>query len=131
MPEAAEAAPRLLAAQVVLNSAPVDAQSAVAARHSTPAAGSTSAATQAFAALGFRVGPVVGHSFSIEALARQFESSFGLAIERQADGSIVTRADPATPLSELPLHRLPPALRAAVRSVLFSKPPDFGPTTMP
>jgi hypothetical protein len=74
-----------------------------------------------FAGSGFEVGPLVGVSFSITAPAERFEEFFQLHAERQAPRASLP--------DELPVSALPPALQEHVDSVLFTRPPDFGPTS--
>lgn len=106
--------PPTLAAQVLL--AP-DADAARAER-----------ALQAFAALGFATGPVVGGSFSIEADRQVFADVFGVRVQARADGGVTLRGvPPAPPAGELPRAALPASLQSLVAHVLFTEPPAFGP----
>lgn len=83
---------------------------------------------QAFAALGFKTGPVVGHSFAIEAEGGRFASVFGVRLQALPTGRVAIQGAPAsTPAGELPRTTLPSELQAAVTHVLFTEPPDFGP----
>jgi hypothetical protein len=67
-----------------------------------------------FAALGFRVGPLVGNNFSITAPAATFEQVFQGAAGQTG--------------LELPLEALPASVQPAVQAVTFTPPPAFGPT---
>ncbi len=125
--------PQPFAAQVVLAGAPDDAAAATAERlrGAAPDRALVESVLTAFQAYGFKMGPVVGFSFSIEGDRATFKDAFGVALAYNADGSVrITGARGGT-VSSLPLTRLPPTLRAKVKSVLFSAPPAFGPGVMP
>ena len=90
----------------------------------------------AFRALGFTPGPVVGNSFSIEAAPHVFRRVFGVSPQLDSDGRVRDKAAKsaraaAKPLSGLSVDRLPPTLRALVKAVVFSEPPAFAPGTIP
>jgi hypothetical protein len=70
-------------------------------------------------AAGFEIGPLVGVSFSITGPVERFEAFFQVRAEQP--GSQPFSAN------ELPLSSLNPALRQHIASVLFTRPPDFGP----
>jgi hypothetical protein len=70
--------------------------------------------------MGFEIGEAVGNSISITGPARLFESFFHTKL-RNVDG--VQFADGY----ELPMEKVPPALRAEIVAVTFTPPPDFGP----
>jgi hypothetical protein len=72
-----------------------------------------------FAAAGFSVGPLVGNSFSITGAVSRFEEFFNVRAGQKSPRPF--------PVDELPLSALAPALREHVESVLFTRPPDFGP----
>jgi hypothetical protein len=76
--------------------------------------------TEQFKEAGFEVGPFVGTSFSISAPVRRFETFFKIRAEQKGP----------MPFSDtdLPLSALSPSLRKYVEHVLFTPPPDFGPT---
>ena len=83
---------------------------------------------QAFEALGFQTGPVVGHSFSIEGNVTLFTSVFGVHLKALRDGAVAIDGAPeGTPNGELPRSALPPSLMSLVTHVLFTEPPTFGP----
>ncbi len=66
---------------------------------------------------GFKVGPLVGISFSIEAPRPRMEETFaGFAEAELAQGE-----------RELTLEALPEDVRSAVKAVVLEAPPDFGP----
>ena len=95
-----------------------------------PGAAATQAerVVQAFAALGFATGPVVGGSFSIEGDGDRFKTVFGVRVQARADGGVALRGAPrGTPAGELPLAVLPATLQPLVAHVLFTEPPGFGP----
>jgi hypothetical protein len=120
------------AAQVVLTPA-VDPQAQIAANIGAllPPRERSERVKLAFGALGFRTGPVVGNSFSIEGDRGLFERTFHTRLSRDERGSVsIEHAAPSEPMS-LPLDRLPKELREALAAVLFSQPPAFGPGHMP
>jgi hypothetical protein len=127
------------AAQVVLTPA-VDPQAQIAANIGAllPPRERSERVKLAFGALGFRTGPVVGNSFSIEGDRGLFERTFHTRLSRDERGSVsiergsvsIEHAAPSEPTS-LPLDRLPKELREALAAVLFSQPPAFGPGHMP
>lgn len=95
-----------------------------------PGADATQAerALQAFGALGFATGPVVGGSFSIEGDREGFAAVFGVRVQARADGGVALRGAPrGTPAGELPRAALPATLQPLVAHVLFTEPPAFGP----
>lgn len=91
------------------------------------AADQVAAAVSAFEALGFRTGPVVGGSFSIEAPTDKFEVAFGVQLQHRADGGMRILNTAGSPLQTLPLQRLPALLQPLLQYVVFSEPPAFGP----
>jgi hypothetical protein len=72
-----------------------------------------------FAAAGFQIGPLVGISFSIAGPVEHFEEFFKVRAEQQGPQPFS--------VNELPLSALNPALREHIETVLFTRPPDFGP----
>lgn len=83
---------------------------------------------QAMGALGFKTGPVVGHSFAIEADGARFTTVFGVRLQALPTGGVAIQGAPrGTPASELPRTALPAAVQPLVTHVLFTEPPDFGP----
>ncbi len=74
-----------------------------------------------FAESGFAVGPVVGISFSIAGPPTLFSRFFGLDAGSEVEPVSVPDAHPQL----VP----PPSLRADVETILFTPPPDFGPTS--
>jgi hypothetical protein len=123
----------VFAALVVLAGAPEDPRAATASNVDAVRATAQQyeRAARAFEALGFRIGPMVGHGFSIEGDAAQFRSSFGVTLGYAADGSVRDTRHRDSPLRSLPLTKLPASLRSQVQSVLFSEPPAFGPGKPP
>jgi hypothetical protein len=121
------------AAQAVLADAPDDARDATAGRLAAapPSASVALRAVREFEALGFKVGPAVGHSFSIEGSTDLFRSTFGLALAYAPDGSVRQHSPQGEPVGALPLAALPASLRGQLKLVLFSAPPAFGPGTVP
>jgi hypothetical protein len=72
-----------------------------------------------FRAAGFEIGPFVGVSFSIAGPVERFEDCFQVRAEQPGPQPF--------PATELPLSSLNPTLRQHIASVLFTRPPDFGP----
>ena len=129
---------RKIAAQVVIASPGGDAHMFTARNIQglLPDAELARRVVNAFSALGFTPGPVVGNSFSIEAEPHVFRQVFGVSPQLGSDGRVRDQAAQsaraqAAPLSGLPVDMLPPTLRALVQAVVFSEPPAFGPGTMP
>jgi hypothetical protein len=85
-------------------------------------------AQEAFRAAGFEVGELGGISFAITAPKRRFEQLFGLELDVDERGA-VGRAGEEAPSGglELPLARLPAALRARLEAVAFTPPADLYP----
>jgi hypothetical protein len=71
-----------------------------------------------FAAAGFRIGPAVGISFSIEAPRNVFENFFNIRPEDA--GKLLVSS------TELPLDALSADLRQHLETVLLTRAPDFG-----
>jgi hypothetical protein len=103
-------------AQVVLASesgealAPSDFVAANIERFAPDRAGQT--VREEFERAGFTAGPVIGNNFSIEGPADLFEQLFGSNF---------------TPGAELPLGRLPEAIRRHVRTVVVPRRPELMP----
>jgi hypothetical protein len=85
---------------------------------SLPSADAVALALEHFRERGFEVTPPMGTSLSIVAPRDRFEKEFGVELseEELAHGL------------ELPLESLPPEVASVVQAVLFTPPPDFGPT---
>jgi hypothetical protein len=79
-----------------------------------PPAETSRAVAQAFAKLGFDVGPVVGLGFSITASRSTFTRALGAAATGEKPG-------------EVSLTHLPADVRRHVAAIAFPEPPDFGP----
>lgn len=129
--------PTRIAAQVVIATPSVDAHRVTArnVKQILPDANLSQRIVDAFFALGFTPGVLVGNSFSIEATPEVFHDVFGVFPHLDSDGRVRDRSPNAAgsraALSNLPLERLPPTVRALVKAVIFSEPPAFGPGTMP
>lgn len=124
----------MFAAQVVLLGAPDDPAEATAKRvGSRPRDAKAAAdAKRSFTAKGFKTGPVSGFSFSIEGSAKLFRDTFGVDLVYGPDGSVRRKGRGGGERVEtLPTGKLPDAIRANVKSVLFSSPPAFGPGVLP
>ena len=79
----------------------------------------------AFTKAGFEVGPLVGNSFSIAATKGSFETYFGTKIVPPGKSLGLAVKETET----LPTDPLPESLRKSVKMILFTRPPDFGPTS--
>jgi hypothetical protein len=88
------------------------------------------AARQAFAKLGFEVGPFFGNSFSITAPVGTFERVFGVRLQGSARTGIAAVDQAGGASLELPVHRLPTEVARDIQAVTFTPPPDFGPTAV-
>jgi len=121
------------AAQVVLVGGPAEAGAAIASRADEfrAPAESVDRALRAFAALGFKTGPCVGNSFSIEGSKALFKTHFDVRLKPRADGGIDFEGPAGTASGSLPLDALPATLRQQLKAVLFTEPPAFGPGVMP
>ncbi len=125
--------PSTFAAQVILSGGPAEASAAIASRADElrPSAESADRALRAFTALGFKTGPCVGNSFSIEGSKALFKSHFDVRLKPRADGGMDFEGQAGTASGSLPLAALPATLRAQLQAVLFTEPPAFGPGVMP
>lgn len=72
---------------------------------------------------GFEVGNCVGNSFSITGEAKLFEASFDTSL-KEVNGCLQFADDGL----QLAIEKIPDAVRSAVVAILFSEPPDFGPS---
>lgn len=81
-----------------------------------------------FTRAGFTVGPIVANNFSISAPVSTFESYFHVKLESVQGAGIRVRKAKQPPVTELPASALPASVRDKVEAILFSTPPDFGPT---
>jgi hypothetical protein len=121
------------AAQVVLEGGPAQAGAAIASRAAElrPPAESVDRALRAFRALGFKTGPCVGNSFSIEGSKALYKTHFGVRVKPRDDGGVSFEVQAGSAPGSLPLQALPATLRQQVQAVLFTEPPAFGPGVMP
>lgn len=74
---------------------------------------------------GFSVGPYVGISFAISATRSTFEEQFGVQLKLGARGQIRVERDGNALGLELPLDRLPEALRRRIDTVTFMPPVEL------
>lgn len=125
---------QVVSAQVVLQPASgeaIDAETVITSENVqdfAPSPGAAAEATQAFAAMGFDVGDVVGISFSITAEVSTFEQVFETRLREDGRGGVEAVRDDGSASYELPLEPLPESLSNLVVAVTFTPPPDFGPT---
>ncbi len=75
-----------------------------------------------FENLGFKVGALVGNSFSITASAKKFEQQFHTKILHTNQFASLKNGS-----LELPVAHLSDEVKATIDAVSFSAPPDFGP----
>jgi len=127
---------QLISAQVVLKSASgksFDGHTAITAENIadySPSHDSAIAAAAGFRAAGFEVGNMVGHSFSITASLSKFEKFFKVELQEKDSGEVQLASAPDDlGLHKLPLKALPRDLAQLVAAVIFSPPPDFGPSS--
>jgi hypothetical protein len=120
----------ILAAQVVVGD-PIAVADAVAAKVAQylPSAELLRTAREGFVRLGFIVGPTVGNGFSLSGAIDAFDKTFSVRLEVSATG--VVQDLTGAPVTELSTATLAPEMRRAVRQVLFSAPPAFGPGSWP
>jgi len=85
-------------------------------------------ATEAFMLAGFQVGTVVGNNFSISAEVGNFEKVFNVRLRYQTSGEVMAVRDDGSSSYELPIKDLPTSLGDLIEVIIFTKPPDFGPT---
>jgi len=105
-------APPLLSAQVVPSEGHLDVQEL----------------QNALGAAGFSTGLYFAGSFSITAHPELFMRYFGVRQSQLHPGDQRSLAIPDHSGLELSLNALAPELRAKIKGVLFTKPPDFGPS---
>ncbi|MDB5379689.1 MAG: hypothetical protein JWR00_4135 [Rubritepida sp.] len=92
--------------------------------------GVTSELRRALSAAGIEVGPGIGGSFSVTASLPKMEALFGIKIFADPSGNYeVAQPGSATqpPAGEIPLNNLPGTWRRAIKAVVFTRRPDFGP----
>ena len=123
-----------VSAQVVLRSASgrrVGGEAAITAetiREFAPSQDTVARATEAFAAMGFKVGPMIGISFSITAPVDAFEKVLRTRLRLAERGGVEAVEEDGSGSYELPLDSLPEQIADLVETVTFTPPPDFGPT---
>jgi hypothetical protein len=76
-----------------------------------------------FEMLGFECGPVIANSFSITASQSCFEQAFAVHLEQRHQQFTLEHGE-----LEFPLEHLSEEVRLNVQAVVFTKPPDFGPS---
>ena len=124
---------QLVSAQVVLKSASgksSDGKTAITAANIadySPSPDTVAAAAAGFKDAGFKVGNMVGNSFSVTAPKSTFEKFFKIKLQVGTRGDLKI-AGAKSVLDELPLKALPEDLSQFVAAVTFSTPPDFGPS---
>ncbi len=124
---------QILSAQVILK--PKDGRSASSPKDVTaenierflPAAEDLEQARKFFAAAGFEADDGFANSFSITGKRELFEKTFDAEIFSNERKAFKIRADSEMESSELPLGKLPAAIKEIVETIAFTEPPDFGP----
>ena len=93
-----------------------------------PSPADVDAAREAFRGAGFDLGDFVGISFAITAPQERFEKVFGVELDVDERGAVSLAAKEPPPGGlELPLSRLPAALRDRLEAVAFTPPADLHP----
>jgi hypothetical protein len=124
---------QVVSAQVVLRSASgkvIDSETTITSENIqdfAPSPETVAKASQAFAALGFDVGEMVGISFSISATVGTFEQVFKTTLRQDEQGGIEAVQADGSGSYELLLDALPDSLTNLVVAVTFTPLPDFGP----
>jgi hypothetical protein len=90
----------------------------------TPPPDAYAVASGIFRSLGFEVGPLTGISFSITAAVSNFENIYKTLLRFDRKGGVRTAAGKL----ELDTATLPAKASALIQSIVFSEPPDFGPS---
>jgi hypothetical protein len=119
----------VISAQVVLTRAPGHRDTlptAATIAQMMPPSEVIAAVTGWFRARAFEVGPVVGNSFSITAPPDRFEAAFHIRLLKDKDSRV--DLNPEGRGLELPVERLPRDVARGVQAVVFTPPPDFGPS---
>lgn len=89
-----------------------------------PTAAALKTAIAALEKLGFTVTKTPGGALDVSAAVKTFESVFGVKLAEAANGGIAVQGGGV----DLPLAKLPDALREQLHAIGFEQPPDFGPT---
>lgn len=97
-------------------------------REFLPSPEAVSQASQMFQEIGFEVGKPVATSFSITGPVSLFELTFQTILQMNRKKGVQALGSSGIASYELPLHHLPPRLLQLVQSVIFTPPPDFGPS---
>ena len=124
---------QIVSAQVILrpasprrSRAPVTAENI---REFLPSADAAARARGAFDAAGFKLGALVGNSFSISGPMRLFEQVLGARLQQdRRSRAVKATAGNGQTSFELPVARLSPDVASVIEAVTFTPPPDFGPT---
>jgi hypothetical protein len=113
-------------AQVVLRAASgkrLDRHTAITSanvREYLPSAETVESIAEFFRSAGFKVAPPVGNNFAITAPKRTFEKFFGVNIQRNPDGSVLSIAANGEASLELPLSTLPADVVRLLEAVTFT-----------
>jgi hypothetical protein len=81
-----------------------------------------------FERAGFKVGPLFANNFSISADSSRFESYFNATFESSSKEGITVKTNEGSVRSDVPLESVSPTVRDNIEAIVFSKPPDFGPS---
>ena len=86
------------------------------------------AVMEEFQRAGFEVGPLFANSFSISAVANRFESYFNATFDSSSDEGIIVKTNEGAVRADVPLESVSQTVRDKIQEIVFSKPPDFGPS---
>ena len=75
---------------------------------------------------GFIVGNLYANSFAITASIRKFETYFQISLQTSPDGGVQIATEHKTDIYNLPINALTATIRNQVKTIVFTKPPDFG-----
>lgn len=125
---------KIISAQVILRAASgkvIDSKTIITSeniQNFVPSLELVASATEAFSAVGFDVGKMVGISFSISAPVSTFEQVFETRFRQDKRGGVEVILGDGSGSYEIPLKSLPEYLTRLVVAITFTPPPDFGPT---
>ena len=114
-------------AQVILRAAsgkrlnPSEGVTSANIREYLPSSSAEAFARGFFRSAGFRLAPTVGNNFAITAPAETFEGVFGVCIQRNADGTVLSKGSGGAATLELPLSSLSGAVVELLESVTFTR----------
>jgi subtilase family serine protease len=125
---------QMIAAQVLLiaasgrsidGSTPITAENIESYR---PAEETVQRVSEYFESHNFEVSPLVGISFTISASVQHFSEFFNVSLTEDSSQGVQVITNSNAPRSDLPLDSLEPNIACLINSIVFTPPPDFGPT---